>query len=45
MKQHPNMLDVMKINGKKRKQQKASEFPKFDAKQIRLRRVKFESGT
>ena len=28
MKQHPNMLDMMKINCKKRKQQKASEFQK-----------------
>ena len=29
MKQHPNMLDMMKINCKKRKQQKASEFQKW----------------
>jgi hypothetical protein len=29
MKQHPNMLDMMKINCKKRKQQKASEFKKL----------------
>jgi len=26
MKQHPNMLDMMKINRKKRKQQKESKF-------------------
>jgi len=29
MKQHPNMLDMMKINCKKQKQQKASEFQKL----------------
>jgi len=29
MKQHPNMLDMMKINCKKPKQQKASEFQKL----------------
>jgi len=29
MKQHPDMLDMMKINCKKRKQQKASEFQKL----------------
>ena len=29
MKQHPNMLDMMKINYKKRKQQKESEFQKL----------------
>jgi len=29
MKQHPNMLDMMKINSKKRKQQKESEFQKL----------------
>jgi hypothetical protein len=29
MKQHPNMLDMMKINCKKWKQQKASEFQKL----------------
>jgi len=29
MKQHPNILDMMKINCKKQKQQKASEFQKL----------------
>jgi hypothetical protein len=29
MKQHPNMLDMMKINYKKQKQQKESEFQKL----------------
>jgi len=29
MKQHPNKLDMMKINRKKQKQQKASEFQKL----------------
>jgi len=29
MKQHPNILDMMKINYKKWKQQKASEFQKL----------------
>ena len=29
MKQHPDMLDMMKINWKKRKQQKESEFQKL----------------
>ena len=29
MKQHPNMLDIMKINYKKQKQQKESEFQKL----------------
>jgi len=40
MKQHPNMLDMMKIKCKKWKQQKDSEFQKVDAKQTHLRRVK-----
>jgi hypothetical protein len=29
MKQHPNMLDILKIYCKKRKQQKESEFQKL----------------
>jgi len=29
MKQHPNMLDMLKINYKKREQQKESEFQKL----------------
>jgi hypothetical protein len=29
MKQHPNMLDMMKINCKKWKQKQESEFPKL----------------
>jgi hypothetical protein len=29
MKKHPNMLDMMKINCKKQKQQKACEFQKL----------------
>jgi hypothetical protein len=45
MKQHPNMLDMLKIYYKKWKQQKESEFSKVDAKQTHLRQVKFEYWT
>jgi len=34
MKQHPNMLDMMKINRNKQKQQKASEFQKLTQKRL-----------
>jgi hypothetical protein len=34
MKQHPNMLDMMKINCKKWKQQKTSEFQKLTQKRL-----------
>jgi hypothetical protein len=34
MKQHPTMLDMMKINCKKQKQQKASEFQNLDTKEF-----------
>jgi hypothetical protein len=44
MKQHPNMLDMMKINYKKKKTE-SKRISKVDAKQTRLRRVKSESGT
>ena len=34
MKQHPNMLDMLKIYCKKRKQHKESEFQKFTQKRL-----------
>ena len=45
MKQHPNMLDMMKINRNKQKTTKSKRISKVNAKETRLRRVKSESGT
>jgi hypothetical protein len=45
MKQHPNMLDVLKIHRKKQNKTKTKLISKVDAKQTYLRRVKSESET